>query len=647
MSDAQLSFRKSANVDRVTDKRKDSLFRLVDTDGSGTIDAQEFAVLYDAIKKDLAEELEKEAALQKEASSARRRVKMLLLFVAVLVSFLAASVAANFAVIFTVVDQAVTTTTTSTGLLEVKGTDTIAKTAIATQDVPFMVAPAMDMDTLSEVKSLKVTYSTGMSGNRVRAQLTVVGVRKHNSTFVEFVTDVAGETVEILNGVASLVRYPNAANRLMTPRKLAICSANVTCSAFRASGIDTNAALATARAELEKAGFRDASRRLDDPFFDSDECVSGSWMTGSSSSGAKILYYTGYEALTHVVFVLHGLGGSQDAMWNIYGLDQTFEKDEFRHLVFVFPTSGITTTKGNGNTAMGWCDDTPDPLTYETGALVLDGILTGGELSGYGVGSASEAMVVGFSNGGALATFVGWGRGDTYTSVVAIDYMTPKTWLWLAPTYGSPGAVGFAAHVYYACESPVYLTHGVAEPTDPTEMTYWSGIGLTYSDGVTASDDLTHSLGSEFPSALTFSTTTWASAERFFKWSVHGEDSSGSCNANTIPNTYGGQSYPSSGNYWSNNLWNVHMAMPEVTKESVVEDILAWVTPPPSDPDPGPTYRPGKKVSASALKGKAARAKPQMTKMVKRVDPKEEEKVSKGFSKAELTHASESPFMFF
>ena len=50
----------------MTDRRKESLFNLVDTDGSGSIDAQEFAVLYDAIKKDLAEELEKEAELQKE-----------------------------------------------------------------------------------------------------------------------------------------------------------------------------------------------------------------------------------------------------------------------------------------------------------------------------------------------------------------------------------------------------------------------------------------------------------------------------------------------------------------------------------------------------------------------------------------------------
>merc|ERR1712227_1067674 len=129
------SFRKSANIDRVTDKRKDSLFRLVDTDGSGTIDAQEFAVLYDAIKKDLAEELEKEAAIQKEAASAKRRVKMLLLFAAVLVSFLAVSVAANFVVMLTVVDEAITTTTDSSAIFVAKGSDSIVKTAIATEDL--------------------------------------------------------------------------------------------------------------------------------------------------------------------------------------------------------------------------------------------------------------------------------------------------------------------------------------------------------------------------------------------------------------------------------------------------------------------------------------------------------------------------------
>merc|ERR1719267_396004 len=153
--------------------REDALRRIVDKD-SATIDAQEFAVLYDAIKKDLEEDIEKQLALEKEASSATRRFKMLLLFVAVLVSFLAASVAANFAVLFTFVDSAITTATTGAGLLEVKGSDTIVKTAIATQDFPLLAAPALDLDTLSEVKSLKVVYSTHAS-ERVEAQLTVVG----------------------------------------------------------------------------------------------------------------------------------------------------------------------------------------------------------------------------------------------------------------------------------------------------------------------------------------------------------------------------------------------------------------------------------------------------------------------------------------
>jgi len=263
MSDAQLSFRKSANIDRVTDKRKDSLFRLVDTDGSGTIDAQEFAVLYDAIKKDLAEELEKEAALAKEASSAKRRFKMLLLFVAVLVSFLAAPVAANFAVIFTVVDQAITTTTTSTGILEVKGSDTIAKTAVATQDLPLVIAPALDLETLAQVKSLTVKYRDALKHSVIEASVSIVSVRKHNATFVEFVTSDPSEMVQTLNGDASLVRYPTSTNGLSYVTKYSLCAANATCSAFRASGIDTDAAFELAKEELRNAGFSEVARRLD------------------------------------------------------------------------------------------------------------------------------------------------------------------------------------------------------------------------------------------------------------------------------------------------------------------------------------------------------------------------------------------------
>jgi len=473
MPDGELSFRKSANIDRVTDKRKDSLFRLVDTDGSGTIDAQEFAVLYDAIKKDLAEELEKEAALEKEASSAKRRFKMLLLFVAVLVSFLAASVAANFAVIFSVVDQAITTTTTSSGVLEVKGSDTIAKTAIATVDVPLIVAPVLDLDLLAAVKSLKLTYNTATRKD-VRAALNVIGVRKHNATFVEFITDVAGETVEALNGIASLVRYPTDANGLPRPVKFALCASNATCSAFKASGIDVAAALELAQTELEQIGFHE--RRLD-PYLDITACSSGVWTfegcqvyswtsvsCGTNTvSEAAIYYHSGYQSLRHVVFMLHGSGGDLTHMWGIYCITGStptcpyLELPAFQHLAFVFPTSGIDaymfepnptcqqfggwiqswmplcqigSQYGGGYFNFGgpysaWGGNLNDHSTYSEGGTLLANLVCGNDawaaglpcsgtaswLGGFNIGVGSEIMVAGFSNGGGLAAYMSLAYG--------------------------------------------------------------------------------------------------------------------------------------------------------------------------------------------------------------------------------------------
>jgi len=634
MSEAPLSFRKSANVDRVTDKRQDSLFRLVDTDGSGTIDAQEFAVLYDAIKKDLAEELEKEAQLQKEASSARRRVKMLLLFVAVLVSFLAASVAANFAVIFTVVDQAVTTTASSTGLLEVKGSDTIAKTAIAAQDIPLMVAPALDMDTLSEVKSLKVTYGTGM-GQRVQAQLSIVGVRKHNSTFVEFVTDIAGETVETLNGVANLVRYPNAANGLTRPRKLAICSANATCSAFRASGIDINAALDLARTELARSGFHEASRRLD-PILDDGACdSSGSWQaidcsSCNSGNGAGLMFFDGYSSVRHVVFMLHGFGGSwYNGMYMTHGVDGSYNLDEFRHLIFVYPNSGITTHNHySGSAKAGWQDYVNDTLTFDTGAVVLATMMCGhsawatgdacgsgtSDLSSYGVGGSSEVMVIGMSNGGAMAIYGSWKYGDTITRASSIDYA--PFWdvdTWLPTTYASSSATGFAAKVYFGCDSAAFFTDGIVSAG--SGMTYWSGIGATGPDGPPTVVPIGNSLVDEYPgggyqSSYDFVTETFTGTDgRFFAWAVHGYSTSMVCDSNEIPDDWA----PAMGRMMPDNMgWNIHSVLSPAVKEALVQDILDWVSPssapPPAPPTGGGGYKPVGKGKHSKQAAPAAKS---------------------------------------
>jgi len=613
MSDAQLSFRKSANIDRVTDKRKDSLFRLVDTDGSGTIDAQEFAVLYDAIKKDLAEELEKEAALQKEASSARRRFKMLLLFVAVLVSFLAASVAANFAVIFTVVDQAITTTTTSSGLLEVKGTGAIAKTAVATEDVPLIAAPALDLSTLAQVKSLKVSY--GPLVKRVEAQLSVVAVRKHNSTFVEFVTDVPGETVEMLNGIASLVVYPAWAGA--KPKKTRICSSNATCSAFSASGIDAEAAEEAALAALVENGFvlDVAEGRKLKAEIDLAECGSGIWTTttcsGSGCDGnildATAFYFDGYSGTTHVVFGLHGLTGDQVWIknkmckppivggWSAYtgsSFCPLLEMNEFKHLIFVFPSSGVLY-----GAVSAWGDDTGDVTTMYEGVEALEelvcnadafsaGCTSGSQLlpASMGLDSSSEFMIMGYSNGGGCAVYA-------HTAFTSGTKMYPKVTAALAVAYyGATTTASFSwlpqdgsnfidLKIYLACADATYYTDDAVSSGSYTFTAY---------AGITAGT----SYGMYYPpvsnNPAPFIEYPFDGVNGGLYYAVHGLDSNGNCNENIING-------------------NVHTKMSNYP--DYAGDVLAWTTapsPPPSPPGTSttaaaaPVQQPPPSVTASA-----------------------------------------------
>jgi predicted esterase len=537
MSDEQFSFRKSANVDRVTDKRKDSLFRLVDTDGSGSIDAQEFAVLYDAIKKDLAEELEKEAALEKEASSARRRFKMLLLFVAVLVSFLAASVAANFAVIFTVVDEAITTTTTSSGLLEVKGSDMVAKTAVATQDVPLVVAPALDIETLSNVKTLKVSYHD--NANVVEAQLTVVAVRKHNATFVEFVTDAAGETVEILNGISSLVRYPSLASNIRKPpTKFNLCAANATCSAFRASGIDVDAAMDRARAGLEAIGFHDAARQLEERALStsSGDCSATSswdyyWCTANCGQTDILDYYFIYHSpatgsVRHVVFFLHGSGGNGNSMWDVYCTAGSWtctplQIAAYDELTFVFPTSNIYYA-----TVRTWQSDTLDGSSYSDGDNAIfglynndpAGLITPPDMQNPSA-AFSEVMIFGFSSGGGLAVYSNLLHAGLVTWATSIDFTPyhnwPMTTDWIVGFLSGTPSSGYATNIYYSCGSDWYWL----EQTTYGASTYSAETGLAPAS--------VHSTGYTYNS-VDYETWTWTDATNgnFLKLRIAGLDAS-------------------------------------------------------------------------------------------------------------------------
>jgi len=233
---------------RLSEVRRGSAFDLV-AKGGEEITREQFEKLHDVIAAEMEAEMEAAATLAKKAAAVKRKLKLFICALASLMFVLTLSLLGNFFIIFFVVDGQVKTTTTSNGLLEAKNSDMIVKTAVATEDVPLVVAPVLDLDTLAGVKMLKATYNNGK--DVVEAELSISGVRKYNTTFVEFITTVPGETVEILNGHVSLVRKELAKR----PVRFGICSANATCSAFRASGIDTHAALYEAAAELKKHGF--------------------------------------------------------------------------------------------------------------------------------------------------------------------------------------------------------------------------------------------------------------------------------------------------------------------------------------------------------------------------------------------------------
>jgi predicted esterase len=314
-------------------------------------------------------------------------------------------------------------------------------------------------------------------------------VRKHNTTFVEFITDVAGETVEVFNGAARLVRYPAVGSTLLSTKRFTICAANATCSAFKASGVDAEAAMLQAKAELEKIGYMNEARRLQ--YLDSAMCAGGSWdmdfinsspVTGISD--AIILSYSGYSGTRHVVFFLHGLTGDRDDLaesyckfWNYYpgnpagppvseaASSCTFMNVAgFEHLVMVFPSSTIV-DPAHGSS---WGDDVDDATTFDDGIDNLESMMCGGSsyftsgvcsgtgylATNYGVDSSSEVMMIGFSNGGACSMYANMMYGAVVTKAVAIDFHAYTDYnAWIASAGTMPG---LATKIYYACGSYWY-----------------------------------------------------------------------------------------------------------------------------------------------------------------------------------------------
>ena len=156
-----------------TNVRAERMFAKVDVDGDGVLSQGEFQSLYKAIEKEVHAEHVKEAHLTQEQSAARRRLKLLRGLSAVLILLVAVLLGGNAALVYALLEATKETEAGTGGVLEVRGSDEIAKTAEATALVPLIAAPFLTEELLDRLKSVRVTV---MQGTReVKEKFTVRG----------------------------------------------------------------------------------------------------------------------------------------------------------------------------------------------------------------------------------------------------------------------------------------------------------------------------------------------------------------------------------------------------------------------------------------------------------------------------------------
>jgi len=234
--------------------RKESLFAMVDTDGSGTIDQTEFDQLYEVIKNETHEELQREELLRVRLQKTKRRMHVFIYAISFLSLFVAIILAGNAALVYMLLDVVKDTAASSTGELTVKGDDAIVGTREATVDAPLFTATAMPAEDLAGLRYITAKHNTKVpiansSAFWLEPVVTtffVTQITQYNSTHVGFLTN-AGQTLRVINGMA-YVEDPD------TGDKTSLCVADTTCAALRVSADDSAALIATALAALRGIG---------------------------------------------------------------------------------------------------------------------------------------------------------------------------------------------------------------------------------------------------------------------------------------------------------------------------------------------------------------------------------------------------------
>ena len=211
------------------------LFRLADKDNSGSISRGEFEELHKLVVADAQRDAAKLIEQSARTTRAKRKQKALFGFSCVLFLSLVTSVFANLGMIYWIVNTQVRTEADeSSATLTAKDTNgTVVKVATAQQSVPLRLAPLLPIDTLAEVKTLTLTRPSDANASEVVVEAHAIdAVSWHSQTKVDFHT-ARGMTIEVADGAATLRNSAGAT--------APICSAEASCSAFQASGIDVDA----------------------------------------------------------------------------------------------------------------------------------------------------------------------------------------------------------------------------------------------------------------------------------------------------------------------------------------------------------------------------------------------------------------------
>jgi len=249
----------------LAERRKESLFDLVDQSKTGAIDKKEFDDLYEIIKEEAAQEAATNQRLTKKAEASSRRTKLFALFGVAMALFLGVSVAINFVVVYGVVDKQVRTTASSgTGRMGVKGSDLTVPTVDAEQRLPLELAPVLPEGSLEHMKTLHVSlptdyvpgsYTNGLSieNGKVTVRYTVTGYVWMSMTKMYFRTSI-GDEVHVDSGQSWIVSKSSE-------EKYMICAGNSTCSSMTVKGLDVSSLQALLAKAIADADDRDPDHR--------------------------------------------------------------------------------------------------------------------------------------------------------------------------------------------------------------------------------------------------------------------------------------------------------------------------------------------------------------------------------------------------